>query len=316
MTRADDLVVLLEVARAGSFVGAAAMLGVDHTTVARRISALERDLGRSVVIRGAGGCTVTDLGRDLLDSAERIERALADVGERAGDAGSGRSSNSLTGLVRIAAPEAFGARFVAPVVARLHRRHRGLQVELVTATRPLVQGVGSDIEIGVGLPASPRIETVPLTEYCLGIYASAEYLADRGRPTRTGELAGHSLIYYVDSLLRVDDLQLLRDLFPGGGAEISSTSVHAQLQSALAGGGIAMLPAFLADREPGLQRILPAEVSVVLQFRALLAPRVLRRPAATAVLDAIRREVAARRAELLPELPGPGRESGLPDSSP
>jgi DNA-binding transcriptional LysR family regulator len=298
MVRPADLLMLLQVARYGSFAAAGAAAGVEHTTVSRRIAALERDLGAAVVIRAAGGATLTDLGRAVLDGAERVERAVESVDELA--AAPARATAALSGLVRIAAPEGFGSQIVAPVIARLHREHPALRVELVLATRPLVQGVGSDIEIGVGEPASPRLESFELARYSLGLYATADYLQTAGKPLRTEDLATHALIYYVDSLLRVDDLDVLREIFPGRSPDIGSTSVYAQLAATAAGGGIGLLPHFLALSAPTLLRVLPSRVEVQLQFRVALAPRVLRRPAAVEVLRRVQQEVAARRDELLP----------------
>ena len=300
MIRPDDLLVLLEVARLGSFAAAGAVLGVDHTTVSRRISSLERELGQPVVVRGAAGCTITDQGRELLDAAERIERAMSTVSQLSATP-TGRPGG-LHGLVRITAPEGFGSMFVAPAAARLQREHPGVRVEQVITTRPLVQGVGSDIEIGVGRPASSRLKSLALTRYSLGLYASAEYLAAAGTPGSVDDLSRHPLAYYVDSLLRVDDLDLLHRLFRSATAQFASTSVHAQLQATAAGGGVGLLPHFLARTLPELRRVLPADVDVVLHYRVALAPAVLRRPAAVALLEAIRAEVAGRRQELLPAI--------------
>ncbi len=77
--RADDLVVLLEIARCGSLVGAASALGLNHATVSRRMSALEAELHAPVLVRGVQGCELTDLGHRLLRSCEQIESALTDV---------------------------------------------------------------------------------------------------------------------------------------------------------------------------------------------------------------------------------------------
>lgn len=296
MASPDDLLVLLEVARCGTFAAAAAALGVEHTTVSRRINVLEKDLGSPVVVRSARGSALTDLGRALLDGAERIERTMMAVAELS--SAPARPGAALSGLVRIAAPEAFGASFVAPVMARVHTRHPAVTLELVTATRPLVQGVGADIEIGVGEPASRRVESFTLADYTLGMYASDDYVRAHGRPERISDLAGRSLIYYIDSLLRVTDLDLIDRLFPGGTVQIGSTSVHTQLQVALAGGGIGILPNFLAGRTAGLTRLLADAVDIPLTFTAVLAPRSLRRPAATAVLRELQLEVEQRRSEL------------------
>lgn len=296
MPQPDDLLVLLEVARTGSFVAAGGALGLDHTTVSRRIRRLETDLGQPVVIRSAAGCTPTEVGRGLLDAAERIERALRSVQDlRDPDA-----SADPAGLVRITAPDAFGSLIVSPALARLHRRFPGLRTELVTRTHSPIQGVGSDLEIGVGPVGSTGTGLLELAPYSLGLWATPSYLAESGTPTEIRELAGHSLVYYVDSLLRVSDLDLVRRLFPRGIADLGSTSVFAQTEATAAGGGIGLLPNFLAGRHPALRRLLHAEIDVVLAFHVAVAPAILRRPATSAVLQAIRQEALARREELLP----------------
>ena len=164
-----------------------------------------------------------------------------------------------------------------------------------------MQGVGADIEIGVGEPASHRVESFILAEYTLGVYASEEYIRLHGRPEQTSDLAGHCLIYYIDSLLRVTDIDLIDRLFPGGSVQIGSTSVHTQIQVALAGVGIGILPNFLAGRTIGLTRLLADSVDILLAFTAVLAPRSLRRPAATAVLREFQLEVERRRNKLKPQ---------------
>jgi DNA-binding transcriptional LysR family regulator len=301
MLKPDDLLVLLEVARSGTLSAAGAALGIDHSTVSRRLSALETELGQPVLSRSAHGSEVTDFGRALLDRAERIEQAM--VGIRDVDAPVNADHPQFSGLVRVLAPEAFGACFVAPVLARMHHDHPAVNLELVTATRPLVQGAGADIEIGVGEPVSRRIETFTLADYTLGLYAAPHYLAAHGAPTSVADLADHSLIYYIDALLRVSDLDLIDQLFPQGAVNIGSTSVHAQAAATRAGGGLGVLPNFLVHGDNQLIRLLPEEVSIELHLTAAVAPRVLRRPAAVEVMRRIQREVTVRRRELWPNRP-------------
>jgi DNA-binding transcriptional LysR family regulator len=134
----------------------------------------------------------------------------------------------------------------------------------------------------------------------LGLYASSTYLREHGAPESTKDLSDHSLIYYVEGLLRVEDLDVLGRFASAPHAAFGSTSVHAQLQATLHGAGIGLLPAFVAEREPALGRVLFDEVAVVPQFSFHLAPGQLRRPAATKVMQAIRFAVHTRRDELLP----------------
>src|ERR1700712_452424 len=102
---ADDLLVLLAVGRSGRYVAAAEQLGIDHTTVARRISALEQSIGGRVLARPAAGWELTELGRDALSAAETVESALRSL-TTASEPGAERT---LEGVVRISATDGFSA---------------------------------------------------------------------------------------------------------------------------------------------------------------------------------------------------------------
>ncbi|HEV7206393.1 MAG TPA: LysR family transcriptional regulator [Jatrophihabitans sp.] len=294
--RADDTVVLLEVSRCGTLLGAASALGVDHSTVSRRLNALEQELGGAVVIRSAHGCRLTDLGREILEAAERIEQALADVRDR-----SVRSTGSaqLRGLLQVSSVDAFGVDIAAPVLAQMQSQHPELAVEFVTATRPLLGTTGADVEISVIAPGPPPEGTVCLGEYRLGIYASDEYLTRHGRPASRAELPAHRMIFYIEPLMSVGPLQVIQREFADCTLGFASTNVFAHFAATKAGSGIGLLPAYLADREACLTRLLPDEVSVPLHYVALLAPRARRRRAAQLYLGALQQEVDRRRSQLL-----------------
>lgn len=295
--RADDMLVLLEIARCGSLVGAGAALGLNHSTVSRRIDALEKELNAALITRAVHGCELTEVGQLLLGSCEKIESALTEAREYSRTR---RADQFLSGLVRVATTEAFGAYIVTPVLADLHRINPELQIEIVTQTRLSPYNSGADIEIGVGEPVVSRPGAEKLTDYSLGLYASATYGAERGLPASVEELKSHSLIYYVEGLLRVDDLDVLAKLTSARHVAFASTSVQAQCVATVEGAGIGLLPAFVGDNEPTLERVLFPDVRLVPQFSACLAPSRLRRPAAVAVLQAIREGVAERQAELMP----------------
>lgn len=295
--KADDLVLLLEVARCGSLAQAGATLGLNHATVSRRISALERDLRSPVLIRTVQGCELTEFGTALLESCELIERALADVSDKIA---SDPAERSLSGLVRIATTDGFGAGLIAPLMAELHQINSALQVEIVTSTRLDPYGLGADIEIGVGEPLTSRPHAEALTEYRLALYASAAYLDHFGVPTAPEDLRGHSLVYYVEPLLRVEDLDILDKFIGPHRVAVGSTSIHAQLAATREGAGIGLLPAYLAEAEPELRRVLWDEVGFTPTYTAVLAPRQLRRSASMTVMQAIREMVAEKQDLLLP----------------
>lgn len=295
--KADDLVLLLEVARCGSLAQAGATLGLNHATVSRRISALERDLRSPVLIRTVQGCELTEFGTGLLESCELIERALADVSDRAA---SGPAERSLSGLVRIATTDGFGSALIAPLMAELHQINQGLQVEIVTSTRLDPYGLGADIEIGVGEPLVGRPDAETLTRYRLALYTSTDYIDHHGMPSTTADLRSHSFVYYVEPLLRVEDLDILSQFIGPRRVAIGSTSIYAQVAATREGAGIGLLPAYLAESVPELRRVLWDDVGFTPTYTAVLAPRQLRRSASTTVMQAIREMVAEKQDLLLP----------------
>ncbi|MFE3499574.1 LysR family transcriptional regulator [Kitasatospora sp. NPDC059160] len=293
--RADDLRYLLAVARTGRLVAAADALGVDHTTVSRRITALERSLGVRLMERGTEGWALTDAGKAVSEGARAIEDALDQVV----DAVSGQDAPSLRGTVRVSAPDGFGTVFATPALARVRRRHPGLQAELITATRQLtLHPAGFDLALAIGRPPRSRLVTEHLTDYALGLYAADEYLARHGSPRTPAELRDHALVFYIESMLQVGDLDIERHL-PGVTPAFSSTNVFAQVEATRLGAGIGVLPAFLAERA-GLRRLLAEEVDIRLPIVLAVRREAVTRPAVRAVRDALHREVAERADELLP----------------
>lgn len=290
----DDLLILLAVSRSGKFTTAAQALGLNHTTVSRRIAALEKALGGRVLARAAGGWEVTELGAEAVLVAERIETAVGALGPSDG------APDPITGVVRMTATDGFSAYIAAPAVARLRRDHPGLSVEIVTVTRrALQQRSGLDIEVVVGTPQVHRAEAIRLGEYRLGMYASRTYLADNGTPRSIEELTQHQLVYFVDSMLQVDDLDAPRRLVPSMRDGLSSTNVFVHVEATRAGAGVGFLPCFMADRHADLMRLLPSDFAELLPYWMVLRPDSMRRPAVAAVVQALREETERRREELL-----------------
>jgi DNA-binding transcriptional LysR family regulator len=280
---ADDLLVLLAVGRSGRYVTAAEQLGMNHTTISRRIAALEQSIGGRVLARVAGGWELTDLGREALSAAEAIESA---VGSLSADSG---GSRTLEGVVRISATDGFSAYIAAPAAAQVRRRHPKVAVEIVTATRRASQQrSGLDVEVVVGEPQVHRAEAIRLGDYRLGIYGSRDYLAEHGRPQTIEDLARYPLVYFIDSMLQVDDLDRARNFTAAMCESVSSTNVFVHVEATRAAAGLGLLPCFMADRHDDLVRVLADTVAVQLTYWLVTRAETLRRPEVAAVVNAIR----------------------------
>ncbi|GAA1110135.1 LysR family transcriptional regulator [Arthrobacter flavus] len=289
----SDLLILLTVSRSGRFTTAAEALELNHTTVSRRIAALEKSLGGHVLVRASGGWELTELGFRAVAAAERVASAVIGLADGDDDA-------PVAGVVRMSATDGFSAYIAAPAFARLRREHPRLSVEIVAATRRASQTrSGLDLEVVVGEPQVHRAEAFRLGEYMLGLYASREYLAEWGTPRSVTEAAEHQLVYFIDSMLQVDSLDTPRRLLPTMRDSLSSTNVFVHVEATRAGAGIGLLPCFMADQHHDLVRLLPAEIAERLGYWLVARPDSLRQPAVAAVVAALRYATAAYEDHLL-----------------
>ena len=289
----DSLLVLLAVGRSGRFVTAADELGINHTTISRRIAALEQSIGGRLLARAAGGWELTDLGREALSAAEAVESAV-------GSLTTPGNSRALEGVVRMSATDGFSAYIAAPAAAKVQRRHPKVAVEIVAATRRASQQrSGLDIEVVVGQPQVHRAEAIRLGDYRLGLYGSRDYLAEHGTPSGRSDLAAHPLVYFIDSMLQVDDLDLARSFAPAMRESITSTNVFVHVEATRAAAGLGLLPCFMADRHGDLVRVLTGEVAVALTYWLVARTETLRRREVAALVDAIQGRMQDQRDVLL-----------------
>lgn len=288
----DLLLVLLEVSRSGRFTTAGEGLGLNHTTVARKIAALEKSLGGRVLARAAGGWELTPLGERAVGVAAQVAEAMGRLDSAAED--------PVAGSVRMTATDGFSAYIASPAVAALRAEHPGLTVELITVTRrALQQRSGVDIEVVVGEPQVHRAQAIRLGEYMLGMYASRDYIARHGEPRTPEEIAQHGLVYFVDSMLQVDDLDAPRRLAPEMRDGLTSTNVFVHVEATRAGAGVGFLPCFMADRHSDLVRLMPGYFREQLPYWMVLRPDSYRQPAVAAVAEALRAQMEIARPMLL-----------------
>lgn len=254
---ADDLIYLLELVRTGRLTDAARRLGVEHTTVSRRIAALEKAVGRHLVHRTSRGWCLTDDGESLLAHAEAVETAVHAVAQVGVGARTG-----LGGTVRIAAPDGIGSSVIPDALVELRLTHPQLEVELTTATRRFdVMSRDYDVAITMERARSRRLAVRHFTDYRMGLYATPEYLATHPPVRRREDLGAHALVWYVESLLEVPELDIFESHVVPVRPVLRSSNNLAQLRFVTAHGGIGFLPRFLVMNRTDLVPVLPDEVS-------------------------------------------------------
>ena len=190
--------------------------------------------------------------------------------------------------------------FRSPAIVAVRRAHPDVSLEIVAATRrAAAQRVGVDLEVVVGRPHVHRAEAVHLADYALGLYASRSFLERNGTPETTRDLAGAPLVYFIESMLQVDALDVARRAAPDMVDAVSSTNVYVHVDATRAGAGFGLLPAFLADPHDDLVRLFPDEIDERLPYWLVCRPEALRQPIVLAFIDALHARAAAVEPELL-----------------
>lgn len=254
----DDLRVFLNVARGGNLSRAGRSLGMDHATVGRRISALEFALETPVFERDRQGYRLNAQGREMLAYVEAIEANIITLGDLLnGD------QPGLAGHVRIATMEGIASLYLSEQFVDFKRRQPGITIELVTsATDVRIAHREADIFVAFFPPSDTNLEVRQIGKFQLHLYASPKYLTENGLPVRTEQLQQHKFVGYIDELIQLDAVRWLDDAVSNASISFHSTSMISQMFSAVAGGGIVMLPAFANAERFGLQRILEDAIVV------------------------------------------------------
>ncbi|HEY0027754.1 MAG TPA: LysR family transcriptional regulator [Allosphingosinicella sp.] len=254
----NDLRAFLAVARSGRLTLAAARTGQDHTTLSRRIGALEHALAAKLFDRSPSGYTLTLQGERLMPIAEEMERMALGARETVGG-----TAACVEGTVRIGSPEGFGSYFLAPRIAPLKATYPQLTVQLVAASGAFsLSKREADVVISVSRPPAGRITVSKLIDYDLGLYAAPSYLQGAPALASADDLQSHLFVSYIGDLLHFPELDMLQHVAPRAVTSVESSNLVAQLRATLAGAGLCVLPAFLAAEEKGLVRVLAEEVSL------------------------------------------------------
>lgn len=255
----NDLRYFAAVGRTGSLARAARELGVNHSTVFRRINALEKDLGVRLFERTPSGYVLTGTGEEMLTAATRIEEDVVALDRRI----SGRDYR-LSGVIRVTTTDTLGTRFLSPHLARFHRQYPEIQLELVISNE-LFSLTKREADVAIRPTQKPPQDLVGrrLSQVAWAVYGSAGYLRERTPPTTADDLSRHCIVSGDDSLANLPAPRWLRDHVPDEKVVHRSNSFLTQLSAVKANIGLAVLPCFVADPEDDLARVLPPVPSLV-----------------------------------------------------
>ncbi|TMU25624.1 LysR family transcriptional regulator [Halomonas sp. ATBC28] len=186
----NALKIFLAIEQAGSLAGAARALGVNHSTVFRRLNALEKDLGSRLFERQSGGYALTPLGEELRDIANRVDGAFNDMERHI----AGRDVQPK-GKVRITAPNNLAYRYLPDYLADFNRSYPDIKVELLVSNLEVNMN-SRQADIAVRVTDAPPEHLVGRQVRSIGwsVYGSAAYREKYGFPDDLDALQHHRLI--------------------------------------------------------------------------------------------------------------------------
>ena len=177
----DNLRYVLAVADAGSILSASRSIGVNRTTVLRRINAFETELGCRLFVRSGAGYVLTAEAEEILGAARVLKQTIVDMERRV----DGRELR-LQGDIRVTTTDALMTSTVAPLLAQFSRRHPHIKVEL-SVTNQRLSVMRRDVDIAIRPTPKPPEHLVgrKLSDIRFAKYASREYLREKARSGRT-----------------------------------------------------------------------------------------------------------------------------------
>jgi len=292
----NDVRHFLALARLGSVRAAGASLGVSHSTVARRVDALEGELGVRLFDRHRDGYLLTDAGRDVLPRAERIEREMAAL-----ERGIVGRDERLEGPVRVTVCDPWVSSFLVPELAALADANPGLRVELGIDSRKLdLSKREADIAVralGVGSLPPEHLLGRTLAPLHMASYVAVEHAARRAPEGTEPRWIGF------------DDPRMMKMMvdassYPELEVWGAFGTLTCMVQAAHAGVGIAMLPTYVGDPDPKLRRLAQPDLRHMADLWLLSHPDLRDNARLALARDVIAEVFAARGALFRGDAPG------------
>jgi len=288
----DDLRYFLAVARHGSTIAAARALKVNQSTVQRRLTELERRIGRKLARRHASGYRLTELGREMVAHAEGVERAVQVFEQHLG-----RSGRDAVGVIRVTCPEPIVFRITqSSLLERFHARYPEFRVEFVMSDKYLDLSKGeADVALRSGDTDDGELVGRKLADSVWAVYASRRYIEQHGRPERVEDLERHFVVGLDETMAKHRAATWLARVAPGAKVVARNNSILGLVYAVKSGIGLAPLPTALGDAEPDLERVLGPIPELARIWRVLAHPDVRRTPRVAALFDFLGEEIETLR---------------------
>jgi DNA-binding transcriptional LysR family regulator len=281
----DDFRLVNAVAEARNLPAAAARLGIDHSTVFRRLKQVEALLGTVLFERHRSGYTLTPAGEEVAALAARVDEDITAVTRRlAGQA------PAPSGELRLATSDSLLSDLLMPMLARFRRTHPAIRLDLVTGNAALNLS-RRDADVAVRATDAPpdtlvgrRAARIAWALYgAAGVNGASDPLAEADWVCLGENLAGLRVVRYA------------REAVPANRLAGRFDTVLGLAHAVAAGIGVGHLPCFIGDSWPGLVRLAPPEPNYASDLWLLTHPDLRHTPRVRALLDNLAEAITAKR---------------------
>lgn len=243
-----DLQFVVALAGSGSLAAAARALGVSHTTVLRRVAALEESQGVRLFDRLRSGYALTAGGEEILAAAQSMANVVNDLERRLAG-----QDLRLEGVVRIATVDTLLASVLPPILAAFHLAHPAVTMEL-SASASLANLTRREADIAIRVSGAPPEHLVGRRICSVGLAIYGARSVQRG-PLGQPDWMSRNWVGPSDALADTSVATWMRDHLAGAEVVLRADSIMGMAHAAEAGIGLAPLPCYLGDFMPGLQRV-------------------------------------------------------------
>ncbi len=263
----DKLRIFHAVADAGSLTHAGDTLHLSQSAVSRQIRALEDSLNATLFHRHARGLILTEQGELLFDATSAMSKRLDAAEARIRD-----SEEEVFGELRVTTTTGFGSLWLAPRLPHLYDKFPELKIDLMLEERVLDLPMReADVAIRMKEPSQADLIRRKLMTVRMRLYATPEYLAQDGAPNTVDDLRNHRLICQNVQTTQVSaGAQLVKELLTHEPSTLTVNNYFGVLQAVRSGLGIGVLPSYVIEDFPSVQRVLPevesAEIPVFLAY--------------------------------------------------
>jgi DNA-binding transcriptional LysR family regulator len=247
----DDFRLVRAIAETGSLSGAGDLLGLNHSTVFRRLNALEQDAGARIFERARTGYAATPAGEEMVTIANRMFEEITDFERKVAG-----QDLKPSGELRVTTNDSLVAHLLTPLFGAFARNYPDIVLDVVIDNRALNLSK-RDADVAIRATSEPPETLVGrrIAAICWSVYGKPP-VADAPVATLSN-LADKPWIGFGDALAGIGAARWMSRNLPSAKVIYRLNTVLGLSQAVEAGLGVGLLPCFIGDRTPGIQRLLP-----------------------------------------------------------